>query len=174
MIEAVYLDRDGTINRDVHYLSTPEAFELLPGVGEGFRMMSDMKLPLFVVTNQSGVARGYFTESDLEAIHGRMISELDRFGVSFAGIYYCPHGPDDECTCRKPKPGMIEQARRENGGLTGVMIGDSPRDVECGRRAGQKTILIGDKQTCETGIDYVAADLIAAAHWIARQNEVAL
>jgi len=169
---AVFLDRDGTICRDVHYMRRPEQFELLPGVAEGIKLLNELGVKVIVATNQSGVARGYFTEADLEKIHDRMIDELAKRGARIDAIYYCPHHPDDNCGCRKPKIGMLEQAARDlDLDLSKCfIIGDKKLDIETGRNAECTSILIPTHET-EPGIeaDFVMKNLHKAAKLIARK-----
>ena len=169
---AVFLDRDGTICRDVHYMRRPEQFELLPGVAEGIKLLNELGVKVIVATNQSGVARGYFTEADLKKIHGRMIDELSKRGAKIDVIYYCPHHPNDNCSCRKPKIGMLEQAARDfDLDLSKCfIIGDKKLDIETGRNAGCTSILIPTHET-EPGIeaDIAMKNLHEAAKLIARK-----
>ncbi len=138
MNRAVFIDRDGTIARDVPYCSRPEDFELLPGAAEGIRILNEQGFKVVVVTNQSGIARGYFTEEMLTQIHQKMLRELARRGAHIDAIYYCPHHPDDGCDCRKPKPKLVLQAARDlNIDLAqSYVIGDSEMDIELARQAG--------------------------------------
>lgn len=173
-IEVVYLDRDGTINIDPGYLSDPELFEFCPGALEGMARLRNLGLDLVVITNQSGVARGYFPIETVEAINARMRTLLAAEKITLAGIYVCPHGPKDGCTCRKPLPGLIAQAEAELGRRPGVMIGDSERDITAGKALGHRTVRIGDPQAPEawTGQpDFVARTLNEAADWVAGQME---
>jgi histidinol-phosphate phosphatase family protein len=145
--KAVFLDRDGTIARDVPYCSRPEDFELLPGATEGIKLLNEHGFKVVVVTNQSGIARGYFTERTLAEIHDKMITQLAEHGAHVDAIYYCPHHPDDNCDCRKPKPRMVFQAARDlDIDLSqSYVIGDSEMDVELARQAGCKTgIRVGE------------------------------
>jgi histidinol-phosphate phosphatase family protein len=137
---AVFIDRDGTINRDVPYCSRPEDFELLPGAAEAIRLLNEHGFKVVVVTNQSGIARGYFTEEMLARIHDKMRTELARHGAHVDAIYYCPHHPDDNCDCRKPKPKMVLQAAEDlDIDLSqSYVIGDDQKDMELARRAGCK------------------------------------
>jgi D-glycero-D-manno-heptose 1,7-bisphosphate phosphatase len=140
----VALDRDGTIIVERQYLSSPEQVELLPGAAPGLRAMREMGLGLVVVTNQSAVGRGYFDMARLEEIHERLRQLLRAEGVELAGIYVCPHAPQDRCACRKPLPGLLLQAARELGfdPAAAVVIGDKPCDIELGRGLGASTILV--------------------------------
>lgn len=173
----VLLDRDGTLIVEKNYLADPAGVELLSGVGEGLRLLLAAGWKLLVVTNQSGVGRGWFTVDDVRRIHDRLGELLAPYGVSFAGIYLCPHTPDEQCDCRKPRPGMIEQAVRELqfDPRESVMIGDKALDIELGQAVGARTILVttgygaevharGDAQA-----DFVCADLRQAAQWIIEQ-----
>jgi D-glycero-D-manno-heptose 1,7-bisphosphate phosphatase len=170
----VVLDRDGTINVERHYLADPGQIELLAGAADGLRHLRDLGLELIVVTNQSGVGRGYFTEATLAAIHARLTECLAMEGVALAGIYVCPHNPTDGCRCRKPGPALLEQAGRERGfdPRDAFVIGDKASDVELGRRAGSTTFLVQTgygQEVAGSGAvapDYVVADLREAARVI--------
>jgi D-glycero-D-manno-heptose 1,7-bisphosphate phosphatase len=150
--KAVFIDRDGTINEDGPYLSDPGQFKMYPGVGEGVKRLKDAGFKIIVVTNQSGIARGYFTEEDLTAVHDRMKEEFASFGVTLDGIYYCPHHPNQSCSCRKPNTGLFEKAMREHDIDPGrsYMIGDTELDVVAGERVGARTVLISSEPTKET------------------------
>jgi histidinol-phosphate phosphatase family protein len=160
----VFIDRDGTINRDVHHLRNPNQFDLLPGVGQAIARLNESQYRCCVVTNQPVIARGECTFEELRQIHNKMESLLGRHGAYIDRIYYCPHHPDSgypgerrelkfDCDCRKPKSGMIDRAvhefnvAREDSWL----IGDSSVDVETARRAGLKSILV---ETGRAGLDY--------------------
>ena len=166
---AVFLDRDGTICKDVHYMRSPEQFELLPGVAEGIKLLNELGVKVIVATNQSGVARGYFTEQDLKKIHERMIEELSKRGAKIDAIYYCPHHPDDECGCRKPKIGMLKRAGADfDLDLKRCFIvGDKRLDVETGENAGCVSILIPSPETePDLKANFVAPDFYGAAEMI--------
>ncbi|HSV28762.1 MAG TPA: D-glycero-beta-D-manno-heptose 1,7-bisphosphate 7-phosphatase [Candidatus Omnitrophota bacterium] len=171
----VLIDRDGTINVEKNYLSDPDQLELLPGVAEALRMLQSMGLGIAVITNQSGIARGYFGLDALARVHARLREILKAEGVAVDGIYICPHGPDDDCACRKPLPGMVEQAMAEHGfdPKAAFMIGDKEADVGLGRGVGATTFLVrtgyGRKYEAATKADHVVDDLLAAAHVIAAQ-----
>ena len=148
---AVFLDRDGTINREVDYLADPDDLELLPGVAEALRSLQNAGYLLCVVTNQSGVARGRFDETRLEEIHARLRALLAAKGVALDWIGYCPHHDNvgspayrADCSCRKPQPGMlIEAAARLGVALDrSWCVGDSLRDVDAGERAGAAGLLV--------------------------------
>jgi histidinol-phosphate phosphatase family protein len=145
MNRAVFLDRDGTIARDVHYCRRPEDFVLFTGAAQVIKLLNDRGFKVIIITNQSGIAHGYFSEETLGEIHKKMKEELGREGVRVDGIYYCPHHPDDNCGCRKPKPALILQATRDfNIDLKhSFVVGDLQKDIELGRAAGCRTILVG-------------------------------
>ncbi|MBC8160104.1 MAG: HAD family hydrolase [Roseiflexaceae bacterium] len=176
MRRAVFLDRDNTINADPGYLSDPAAVRLLPGALAGLRRMQAGGLPLILISNQAGVGRGYFDQATMWAVHGQLVQLLEAGGVQLAGAYYCPHTPWDECPCRKPAPGMLFQAAREHeiDLKVSFMIGDKPSDVEAGRRAGCRTVLIGAASLPPRSpfVDTVCPDLTAAAAWILGTVEV--
>ncbi len=149
---AVFFDRDGVINADLGYVGTPERFDLLPGAAAGVRAAAEAGALCFLVTNQSGVARGLFAEGDVIALHAHMAAELAREGARFDDIRHCPHLPEAPlaayrlaCGCRKPKPGMILDlmARWPVDRARSVMIGDKESDVEAARAAGIRGVLYG-------------------------------
>ncbi len=174
MNRTVFIDRDGTISRDVPYCRRPEDFELLPGVAEGIRLLNEHGFKVVVITNQSGIARGYFTEEMLAEIHDTMRSELAKYGAHLDAIYYCPHHPDSHCSCRKPQPAMLLRAAQElDLDLShSYVIGDSDMDIQVGKTAGCKTILVLESAEAETGRkqtpepDFVAPTAYDAARWI--------
>ena len=182
---AVFLDRDGTINEQMGYINHISRFVLLPGVGEAIRKLNEHELPVVVVTNQSGLARGYFPASLLDEVHEKMERELAAAGAHIDGLYICPHHPEAKeaqyrktCTCRKPKIGLLEQAATDlNLDLAAsFMVGDRWSDLKCGARAGATPILVltgygrGDHQYIGPGQDVqpamVAPDLNSAVDWI--------
>lgn len=172
----VVLDRDGTLNVDRHFLADPAGFELIGGAAEGMRRLADLGLGLVVVTNQSGVGRGIVGREALAAIHDEMARQLEAFGVRLDGVYWCPHRPEDDCACRKPRTGLLERAAAElSFDPTGAfVIGDRPRDIEMGQAVGATTLLVrtghGARFEREGRIrpDYVVDDLLEAAEVIAR------
>jgi D-glycero-D-manno-heptose 1,7-bisphosphate phosphatase len=182
---AVFLDRDGTINKEVGYLDDPERFELLPGAGRAIARLNRAGLPVVVVSNQSGVARGYFSIDILTAIDWKMADLLARDGASLEGVYYCPHHPEaelleyrQECTCRKPKPGLIQMASDDLdlSPADSFVIGDKLADVQAGQALGARSILLlsgygrAELRKLEASRDkrpdHVARDLVAATDWV--------
>ena len=143
---AVFLDRDGVINVDHGYVSTWEQFEFLPGVPEALRELQDAGYLLVVVSNQSGIGRGYYSEADVASLNQAIAQHLEStVGVTLSGFYHCPHHPTEaegefrrQCDCRKPAPGMIRQAVLDHGidVKTSLLVGDKDSDIEAGRAAG--------------------------------------
>lgn len=167
----VLLDRDGTLIVERDYLAAPEGVELLPHAAAGLRRFAGAGWGRLLLTNQSGVGRGYFDLAAVDAIHSRMIELLAEAGASLDGIYVCPHAPRDGCDCRKPRTGLAIRAAadwRFDPGAA-VVIGDKASDIELGRAIGAKTILVrtgyGEKELArgEVRPDWVAEDLEEAA-----------
>ena len=148
---AVFLDRDGTINEQMGYINHISRFVLLPGAAQAIRTLNEQDIPVVVVTNQSGLARGYFPPSLLEEVHAKMEQELASEGAHIDGLYICPHHPEakeeqfrKDCTCRKPKTGLLERAAAELGLdlQRSFMVGDRWSDLKCGARVGATSILV--------------------------------
>lgn len=147
--KALFIDRDGVINvnRD-DYVKSWDEFEFLPGAKEAIKKINDSDWLLIIITNQSPIGRGIFSPETLDKIHKLMLKELSDFGGHIDAIYYCPHHPDDNCDCRKPKPGLILKAGKDfNIDLSASwMIGDSDSDLTAGRAAGCKVKKVTSKQ----------------------------
>ena len=176
MKRAVFLDRDGTINVEKDYLYQIQDFEFIPGAVDAIRVLNDAGYFVVVVTNQSGVARGYYTEEDVELLHRHIDAELEKTGARVDAWLYCPHHPDGRgsyslpCDCRKPLPGMLkEAARRYDIDLeSSVMVGDKVADIGAGISAGCRTILVrtgygADHENLVSSYTEVYDDLLAAA-----------
>ncbi|HEX5513118.1 MAG TPA: D-glycero-beta-D-manno-heptose 1,7-bisphosphate 7-phosphatase [Gammaproteobacteria bacterium] len=141
----VVLDRDGVINEDSdEFIRSLDDWRPVPGSLEAIARLNQAGFEVVVFTNQSGIARGYFDRDTLAQIHRRMLAEIQALGGRLAGIYICPHGPDDGCSCRKPQPGLLRQIEQELGvDLRGVpVIGDSRRDLEAAAAVGARPILV--------------------------------
>ena len=176
--KVVFLDRDGTINRDSPgYIKSREEFEFLPGSLEAINKLTRHGFVSIVVTNQSAVPRKLISLKELEFVHNMMTLTVALNGGEIKDIFYCPHMPDEGCDCRKPEPGLIFQAREkyEIDLTAAVMVGDSAKDIECARRAGCGAVLVKSGQkddveaelkTRQISVDYVAKDLYEAAEWI--------
>jgi len=141
---AVFLDRDGTIIDELGYLGDPDKVVLYPGVHDALINLNKAGYLLIVVTNQSGVARGYFTLEEALAVNYKMVRMLAELGVKIHGIYFCPHLPDAGCPCRKPAPGMVQKAETDfNVDLTNSwIVGDTDKDILLGPNAGIKPLLL--------------------------------
>jgi D,D-heptose 1,7-bisphosphate phosphatase len=163
---AVFLDRDGTINEEVGYLDRMEKLQLIPGAAEAIRLINKSGMKAVVVTNQSGVARGIFTESFVAEIHARLRDILRAEGALIDAFYFCPHHPTEGqveylkiCDCRKPAPGMLLRAAEELriDPNHSYMVGDTLKDIEAGARAGAQGILVrtgfGEEAAAELGPD---------------------
>jgi D-glycero-D-manno-heptose 1,7-bisphosphate phosphatase len=176
--KAIFLDKDGTLVNDVPYNVDPARVTLTPKAGEGLRLFNRLGYRLFVVSNQPGVALGHFREAELERVWRRIDQLLQAEGVRIAGYYHCPHYPvgrvleySRACGCRKPAPGLILRAALDHGLDLGAswMVGDILHDVEAGRRAGCRTILIDNGNETEWDLSplrnphLTAANLHAAA-----------
>jgi len=179
---AVFLDRDGTLIREVNYLSMIAQIEVLPGVTRALKLLRGHGFKLVMVTNQSVVARGRLSEAGLQQIHTEIVNRLAHEGASLDGIYYCPHHPTEGlgdyrivCGCRKPKTGMIERAREEFeiDPSRSYVVGDQPTDVELARAVGATGILVGrNHATVGEALPEnfpVFANLAGAAEWIVEQ-----
>lgn len=138
------LDRDGTIIVEKHYLKSIADLELIPQAVEGLRRLAQKGFGLIVITNQSGIGRGLVTRLQVEEIHQELVRRLAAEGVAIAQIYCCPHAPEDECDCRKPKIALAQQAAADFGFDTNtcLVIGDKTSDVEFGRNINARTILV--------------------------------
>lgn len=181
---AVFMDRDGTINEEVSFLSRMEQLRLYPQTCEAIRLINRSGMKAVVVTNQSGIARGYFTEDFVRTVHDRINELLAAEGARIDGFYVCPHHPvygqglyKKDCECRKPRPGLLLQAAREmNIDLArSYMVGDMLRDVETGKKVGAKGILVctgyGPNIVRTDMPAFVAEDILEAVQWILKDRK---
>jgi D-glycero-D-manno-heptose 1,7-bisphosphate phosphatase len=155
---AIFLDRDGTVIVDAGYPRDPAQVSLLPGAIDSLRRLHEAGFLLVVISNQSGIGRGFVTIEEAEAVHARFVEVLAQHGLELAGSYYCPHAPEDGCDCRKPSPGLLVRAADELGIDLGrsYLVGDKESDVEAAGRAGSTGVLFA-----ENGNDWRAVtDLI--------------
>jgi len=176
--KVIFLDRDGVINRDSpNYIKSRAEFEFLPGSLEAIRMLTENGYTIIVITNQSAVARKLISPEELNAIHEMMRGTVKKHGGRITDIFFCPHLPDDDCLCRKPKPGLIYQAKQryDIDISCSVMVGDSVKDIECARQAGcGQAVLVSSGYKDETDMlaakriapDAVCKDLLNAAGYI--------
>ena len=186
---ALFLDRDGTLVKEVNYLTRVDQLQMLDSSAEALRLAHAAGMATVLITNQSAVARGMLAEADLHVIHRRLSEMIVEQGGILDAVYYCPHHPEGSvpeyiasCQCRKPQPGLIRRAARELGlDLPGsLMVGDTLKDVEAGQRAGCTAVLVetgyGIHEAAQiepggTVPDFIAPDLLAAVRWfLARRN----
>ena len=162
----VFIDRDDTLIHDVPYLSDPSLVVLTPGAAEALAEFRRMVFSIAIISNQSGIGRGYFTEEQLKKVNDRILELLAEGGASIDAIYYCPHRPDENCNCRKPKTGMLEKACHDHDvdKAHSVMIGDLKGDIDMGKSFGIKTIqiMLPDKNKPDANADFKAATLLDA------------
>lgn len=176
---AVFLDRDGTIMEDSICVGEVEHVVLIPRATQALKRLQDAGYKIFIITNQSGVGRGYFTREAVESIHAHLNEQFGRAGVQFDRYYVCPHHPEDNCDCRKPKPKFLLDAAREYGlDLSRCfMIGDRASDLQAGVNAGARSVLVltgAGRETLanqEAQPDHVANDIAEAAAWILRHDQ---
>ncbi len=188
---AVFLDRDGTINEQMGYINHISRFQILPGVAEAIRRLNEARIPVVVVTNQSGLARGYFPAELLVAVHEKMTALLAEDGAHVDGIYVCPHHPEAKqeeyrvnCDCRKPKAGLLVRAAAEMGLdlAHSFVVGDRWSDLKTAKACGALPVLVltgygrGDAQyigpTQEVQPAFVGVDLAEAVQWILEKMEI--
>ncbi len=182
---AVFVDRDGTLTDEVGYVNHPTRLRLLPRSAEAIRRLNEAGIAAFVVTNQAGLARGYFSEEVLTAVNAALVARLKDEGAYLDGIYVCPHHPTDGeppyravCDCRKPKPGLLYRAAADHGlDLSqATLVGDRPSDLVPARAVGARSVLVltgyglGEweyrRSTFLVQPDHVAADLLEAVDWV--------
>jgi len=168
----IFLDRDGTLNEDNGYTYKTEDLRILPKVIEGLKKLKGLNL--FIITNQSGINRGYYNEEDMNKFHERMLAEFEPEGIIIKKIYFCPHRPEENCGCRKPKTLLLKKAEEEfNLDLSdSYVIGDAECDILLAKNAGCKSVLVfNGKNSEKIGInpDYIAKNLEEAAEFILRE-----
>lgn len=185
-MKAVFLDRDGVINRDpggTDYVKSWEEFSFLPRVKEALKQLNSAGYQLFIISNQAGVAKGLYSQETLGEITANLLKEFADEHIKISGVYYCTHRNEDNCSCRKPKTGLIEKAisdLQKKGGKLDLQscyfVGDTIRDVDTGKGAGLKTILVfsgkekpENRSSWKTLPDFTAGDLFAAAGIILKQ-----
>ncbi|HTR81357.1 MAG TPA: HAD family hydrolase [Bacteroidota bacterium] len=178
---AVFLDRDGTVNVEKEYLSSPDELQLLPRSSDAIRELNALGARVFVITNQSGIARGFYTEEAVEKVHAAMRALLKKNDAFIDDFFFCPHLPgakdkryDKECDCRKPKPGMLHQAEHKYAIdlRRSFVVGDRCIDVEAGKAVGAGTVMVatgyGSREidACRNEPDFFAEDLYAGVQYI--------
>ena len=190
---AVFLDRDGTINEEVGYLDSLDKLKIIPSAYEAIRLINESGMKVVVISNQAGVARGFFTEDFVKITHEYLQTALRQQGATIDNFYYCPHHPTEgiepyrkDCNCRKPAPGMLLRAVQDlNIDLTrSYLVGDRFNDMEAGKKIGVRGILVKtgfgqsllqddgpDEATPENKPDFIAADILEAVKWILKNKE---
>jgi len=184
-MKVVFLDRDGVINKypgDFEYVKSWEGFQFLPNIKPALKRLCEGGFKIFIISNQAGVSKGIFSQQSLNLISENMLKELSKFEIKIDGIFYCIHKPEDNCSCRKPKTGLIDKAlttfklKNNKDQKDGYFIGDTIRDVETGKSAGLSTILVfsgkekpENKKNWQTQPDFTAKDLSEAVDIIVRK-----
>jgi D-glycero-D-manno-heptose 1,7-bisphosphate phosphatase len=186
---AIFIDRDGTLNEEVGYITGISQFRLFDFAAQSIKMINDAGWYAVIITNQAGIARGQYTEAFLRHLHAEMESSLRQRGARLDAIYYCPHHPDfgvppyrQDCNCRKPKPGLIDKASRDLSLdlKECYVIGDRIRDVETGHAAGARSVMVmtgyGREEYADQRMaltrqpDHVCENLLEAVRWILNNN----
>lgn len=167
-MKAVFFDRDNTINLDKGYTHKVEDLILLDTVIPALQLLQNNNFKLFIVSNQSGVGRGRYTEQDMHTFNNALCDLLHRNKIKISGVYCCPHKPDEDCDCRKPKPGLIHQAQKEFpiNLSESFVVGDRSSDIELGNNLNMKSILVQTGKTYPCSPDFTANNLLEAAEWI--------
>lgn len=174
MHKAVFIDRDGVINQDLgKYITKPEDFLFLPNAVEALKKLYKSEYKVIIITNQGGIGKGIYTKEDMEAIHEKMHKLLKEKDVEIDGLYYCPHHPNENCECRKPRIGMVKKAIKEHDidVKNSFFIGDKTSDIKAGKDAGCKTFLVktgyaGHDKAYDAEPDFVVSDLLEAVNKI--------
>ena len=166
---AIFLDRDGVINEDrVDYIKSWEEFRFIKGVRQALKQINQAGIPVVVITNQSVIGRGIITETELSVIHDRMHKEIQNSGGRISEIYYCPHHPDAHCRCRKPRIGLLKKAARELelDLKKCLFVGDNLKDIQAGKRAGCRTVLVQTGQGKESLKTILAGKTKIKPDWV--------
>jgi len=191
MNSAVFMDRDGTVSEEVGYMRDPEQFRLIPQSAEAIRLINENSLKSIVITNQSGVARGYFSEETVSRVHQKMEKLLSELGAHIDGIYYCPHHPEGivesyrkGCDCRKPASGLLTQASKKHAIdlASSYMVGDKVTDLQLAHGVGARAVLVLTgygrdelekiKKLSLKKPEYVACNLLDAVKWIIKDLRI--
>lgn len=171
---AVFIDRDGTINKDMHYSTDDQKLEILESSYPAIKLLNQADYKVIIITNQSGVARGNFSEKDVRKLNEIIIKKLKEKDAVINGVYLCPHHPDENCSCRKPKPGMILRAKNDFNidVKNSYMVGDMQSDIDLAKNVGAKSIFVlTGSGTDVKGADYTAKDILDAAEWIIKDAD---
>jgi D-glycero-D-manno-heptose 1,7-bisphosphate phosphatase len=181
MNTAIFLDRDGAINEDVGYFCSPDRLKFIPGAIEALRMLQNDFL-LFIITNQSGIGKGVFSEEEFSQFNDYFKTLLKNEGIGIEHIYYCPHTKEENCICHKPKPYFLKRAEKDYDIdlKNSYVIGDHPHDMEMAHQVGANSVYlltghgIKHKEELELsfGLDFIANDIYEAAVWIMRRQKI--
>lgn len=175
---AVFLDRDGTLMEEVNYCADPALVRLIPGTVQALERLRNAGYLLFIITNQAGIGRGIFTEAQYHAVHAELMRQIGTESNLISTTYFCADAPTFPSMRRKPEPGMVFEAERDfNVNLyKSWFVGDKRADIECGQRAGTRTVLVetgyGAKEAAEARPDFIAKDIVAAAEIIVQNGNV--
>lgn len=182
-IKAVFIDRDGTINADKGYVSKIENFELIPGVLEALKLLTNHGIKMYIITNQAGIAKGLYTEEQYHVLTEYMVNFFKKEGIKIEKVLYCPHHPEGvvpeytrNCNCRKPNTKLFEDVIKQNGYLKSelILIGDKNSDIEAGNRLDIVTYLVqtgyGKEHQTDTKSTYIEKDLLSAVKHIISVN----
>lgn len=179
----IFLDRDGVINRypgDTKYVTSWKEFYFLPNAKKAIALLNTKHYPVFIVSNQAGVSKGIYSQKTLDEITKRMLAELQRSNAKINGVFYCTHRDEDNCSCRKPKTGLLKQAINENNISLkhSFFIGDTIRDIDTAKAAGCKSILVlsgkeklSNRRSWQTQPDFIFKNLYEAAKFIISQDK---
>jgi len=180
MRKLILLDRDGTVNEEVHYLARPDQMKLIHGAADGIRRLNQAGFAVAIITNQSGVARGFLTLATLKSIHRRLLELLAAEGAVIDSIVFCPHLPSDQCSCRKPQPQLAHDAARELGtNLDGaIVVGDKECDILLGRAIQATSLLVRSGHGAHYDFnsaakpDQIFNNLNEAADWVVSSSTI--
>lgn len=173
MSKAIFLDRDGVINQEVQFVAKPEEFHILDNSIKALKLLMETDYKIIIITNQSGMGYGYYTEDDYQAVTNKMVKIFAEEGIVIDAIYHCPHRYEEKCNCRKPGTGMLDKAKKEFAieYERSWFIGDKTSDIKAGENVGVKTIMVltgaaGKDGRYDVKPDFIAADLLEAVYFI--------
>jgi D-glycero-D-manno-heptose 1,7-bisphosphate phosphatase len=187
MIKALFIDRDGVINKDpggwtkTNYVTNWKDFHFVPGTLQALKILKEKDIKAIIASNQGGVNKGLYTRAELSKVNSLMLKEIEKSGGAIEEVFYCIHKDEDNCECRKPKPGMLESAARKHGidPKTTYFIGDAPKDIMAGKRIGCGTILVLSGKSSRKDIegwqekpDHVFKDLLEAVKFLTKDKGV--
>ncbi|MFH1541220.1 MAG: HAD family hydrolase [Elusimicrobiota bacterium] len=172
--KAVFLDRDGTINKDMHYSVDVSRLKVFKNAAPAIKILNNANYKVIIISNQSGIARGYFKKKDVKKLNKIIVDRLKKRKAKIDAIYFCPHHPDENCKCRKPKPSMILQAKKDfNIDIkNSYIVGDAQSDIDLAKNVKAKSVFVlTGVGTDVRGADYAAKDILDAANWIVKDAD---